>query len=187
MKLEEILKNSRKPVLNFQEIEALSGIKAASLRVALSRLVKRGKAVRIERGKYAVSRDPIAVSSYIVQPCYISTLAGLFIHKLTSQIPRKIDVFTSRRHKKVEFQNGEIEFFTVGRERMCGYGRVQYGRYQIFAGEAEKCVADMFCLGYPAHLAEEALESGRLDSGKLLSYARQLGSRKYAEIKEMVG
>lgn len=187
MKLAEIIEKSRKPVLDFREIEALSGIKAASLRVALSRLAKSGRVRRVERGKYTASSDPLAVSSYIVQPSYISTLAGLFVHKLTSQIPGKIDVFTSRRHRNVDFGNGKIEFFTVGGERMRGYGKVPYGKYQIFVGEAEKCIADMIYLGYPKYLAEEALGSGKIDSEKLLSYARGLGSAKYAEIEEMAG
>lgn len=141
----------------------------------MSRLVKRGKVLRIERGKYCLpGADEMEVASNLVYPSYISFLSALAYHRLTTQIPVQVQVACARQKKSVGFGNVNIVFVRLKRDALFGFRR--FGN--VFAAEPEKAVIDgLYVPGrLPLPEAFYALQRGSLDTVKLCGYAERLGS-----------
>ncbi|MGC9157330.1 MAG: type IV toxin-antitoxin system AbiEi family antitoxin domain-containing protein [Candidatus Micrarchaeia archaeon] len=147
----------------------------------LSRLIGSGHVLRIEKGKYCLSNaSPYAVASNIVHPSYVSMLAALKYHGLTSQNIYAIDVVTSARHKDIEAMGYSIIFNKVPRRLMFGFYRNDEDN--AFVAYPEKALIDALLIGnIPLPYIEEAFENaeanGRLDKSKLMAYAKATGSK----------
>ncbi|MCD6227077.1 hypothetical protein J7J90_01130, partial [Candidatus Micrarchaeota archaeon] len=164
---------------NFNELLLFTNIHENSLRVELSRYVKNKQLFRIEKGKYTTMHDPLSVASYITSPSFISCLAGLFIHHVTTQIPRSIDIITPRRHRNIQFENATFIFHTVKPKYMFGFSKVRYGKHDIFVGDIERCLVDMKKYGYPPYLIKETVNETNINKTKIQSYSKKLLNEKW--------
>ncbi len=145
------------------------------VRLYLSRLARRKKILRIERGKYCLkSTDILVVASNLVQPSYVSFISALAYHKLTLQIPVRMQVAVARQKKAVTFKGMEIEFVKLKRRAMFGFRR--YG--DAFVAEPEKAIVDALYVPERLLISEVhfALKQGGIDVGRLCEYAKTLGS-----------
>ncbi|MFH1106297.1 MAG: type IV toxin-antitoxin system AbiEi family antitoxin domain-containing protein [Candidatus Micrarchaeota archaeon] len=141
----------------------------------LSRLAKRKKILRIERGKYCQNNvSLLEAASNLAYPAYVSFLSALAFHRLTTQIPVLVEVACARQRKEASFGGTRIEFVKLKKEAIFGFRR--YGN--AFVAEPEKSVIDG--LYAPNHLplseAFYAIKHGKLDTNKLCDYADKLGS-----------
>src|SRR3989338_3964844 len=109
------------------------------------RLRKAGLISRIERDKYTLHDDPLIIASSIVWPSYISGWSALQYHHLTEQIPRQIDILTSRARKKrkITFGYSQIIFTRIPPACIFGFKKEQYRGFEIFMANKEKAVADV--------------------------------------------
>ncbi len=151
------------------------GKQSGYTRLFLSRLVKRGKILRIERGKYCLpGADEMEVASNLVYPSYISFLSALAFHRLTTQIPVQVQVACARQKRSLAFGNTSIVFVRLKSEALFGFRR--FGT--VFAAEPEKAVIDGLYVPGCLPLAEAlyALRHGNLDIAMLCGYAERLGS-----------
>ncbi|MFQ5909889.1 MAG: type IV toxin-antitoxin system AbiEi family antitoxin domain-containing protein [Thermoplasmata archaeon] len=124
----------REPVITARQVAAILGDRRYS-KVYLHRLVKRGLIRRLKRGFYTVYDDPVVYATYIYHPSYISLWYAFHHHGTTTQLPRLIEVMTSR--------NGAIEEIEYIRTRdLWGYHTLRYGGFEVFMADLEKAVID---------------------------------------------
>ncbi len=108
------------------------------------RLKKDGLITEIEKNKYTLQKDPLAVASSIVWPSYISCWTAIRYHNLTEQLPQDVFVITTRAKKRrgLSFGNSRILFMRVKPKYFFGFRKGAYGNFTIFIAEKEKALID---------------------------------------------
>jgi predicted transcriptional regulator of viral defense system len=143
----------------------------------LRRLEERRVIKRIEKGKYSLKdTSPFVIASNLVVPSYISFLSGLSYYHLTTQMPRIIQISTTKSKKRVIYENEEIQFINL--RKIFGYNRIktQYG--YAFIGEKEKIIIDCLLLPKYCPINETiyAIKKSKLDVKKLIDYSLKMNS-----------
>jgi predicted transcriptional regulator of viral defense system len=149
----------------------------AYARLYLQRLEQRQQIIRVEKGKYALPMTSIEViASNVVLPSYISFLSGLSHYKLTTQLPRIIQIVTTKSKKSIHYENTEIQFIKL--QHCFGYYREKTPEGFLFIGEKEKVIIDCVYLPKYCPLSEViyALHQGTWDINKLITFAVQMQS-----------
>ena len=143
----------------------------------LKRLGNRKIIKRIERGKYTLQDTPIQViASNLIIPSYISFLSGLSYYHLTTQIPRIIQIATTKSKKRIKYENEEIQFINL--RKVFGYNREKTLFGYIFIGEKEKIIIDSLLLPKycPINETLNAITESELDIKKLIDYSLKMNS-----------
>lgn len=186
MKRLDILRNLKSlpsPVFTIADLMRVTNEKRANAHVYLFRMKKTGLIYEIERGRYSITKDPLLVAASLLQPSYISFMYGLNLRGMTDQIATKIQVVVPRQKKRISFQDTLIEFIRFKRSAIFGYRKEKRGEYEIFLAEPEKLVIDSLYMPEHAPISEvfKALAENELDEGKLISYAKRMGSKVLAK------
>lgn len=143
----------------------------------LSRLFSTSKKVgHLERGKYYIKgADTYVLASNVLFPSYVSLLSAFRFYDLTTQMPVRIAIMTSRRHKEMEINDMKVDFITLGAKRIFGYRRIK----GVFVATIEKTIVDSLYLMDPPNLyIEEAFGNAKdkIDLDRLAYYARRMKS-----------
>jgi len=182
MKEREFLDIVRKmPVFTTRQSSALIGSRDYA-KVFLHRLARRGLIRRLVRGRYTVHEDPMAYSTHVYYPSYISLLNAFQYHGTTTQLPTMISVMAS--------MNRTIEGVEYIRTRnMWGYRLVRYGDLEIFMADLEKAVIDAISTErVPLDEVQRAI--GMCDIARLEVYALRLPAssiRRVGYVAETAG
>ncbi|MCL4399011.1 type IV toxin-antitoxin system AbiEi family antitoxin domain-containing protein [Candidatus Parvarchaeota archaeon] len=189
MKSENLLatfQNARMIVFTSKDIERLTSKGIAYTSLYISRLVKKNKLVRVEKGKYCLSNaDIYEIASNIIFPSYVSLFASFNLYGLTTQGQiMTIDVMTANRHKRINFRGYSIRFITLTRKRLFGFQRIN--NTAIIAALPEKAIVDALYLGNPNEVyVFEALKAGLskdvLNEDRLIDFAKKMQSKKTLE------
>lgn len=130
-----------------------------------------------EKGVYYTEQANIyEIASNITPFSYVSMLAALKFHELTTQRPIAIEVVSQKRHRPLEVEGYKIIFIKLKRELMFGHVR----RRNAFIAEPEKAILDSLYRNEYAYLDEalgRGIEDGTINSDKLVSYAYRFGRR----------
>jgi predicted transcriptional regulator of viral defense system len=177
MNMQDILSRLRKSglaVFTINDLKKLTGLKRESVYVYLSRMLKKGYAYKIEKGKFTIYEDPFLVSTQLISPSYISFLSALYLHGKTTQTINEVQVVTSRRKKEIEVFNTRIKFIQLNPKFMFGFKKVSKGNSFIFLADLEKAIIDSLYLPRYCPISEvwEAIKEA--DKEKLVSYASKL-------------
>ena len=143
----------------------------------LQRLEERNDIKRIEKGKYALPDTPfLVIASNLVMPSYISFLSGLYYYHLTTQIPRIVQIVTTKSKKRIQYEDKEIQFIKL--KKIFGYQREKSQHGYVFIGEKEKIILDSLLLPKYCPLNEtiNAIKESRLNVKKLIDYALKMHS-----------
>ncbi len=142
----------------------------------LDRLEHREIVDRIEKGKYALpNTHPLVIATNLIIPSYISFLSGLAYYHKTTQIPRIIQVVTTKSKKRIKYKNEEIQFINF--KKTFGYNREKIADGYVFIGEMEKIIIDSLFLPKYCPITETMQAIGsRLDVRKLIDYALKMDS-----------
>jgi len=134
------------PVLQTRDVSALLKIPYAQASKVLSRLVQRGRFVKLMRGKWATSKkiDPLILPEYLTAPfpAYISLQTALFYHGMISQIPHTIYAVSLARTRKYSSHFGNISIHHLHPEFFFGFDMVG----EIKMATPEKALIDIFYL-----------------------------------------
>lgn len=176
-KLAEKIKNIPKPYFSFFDLLKISDIRENSLKVALSRLVKKGELVRIMKGWYAA--DPARVDWEVVAcrlyaPSYLSYEWVLARAGVLSQQPAAITLATVRRGKIIESDYAGFHYHRLKKDYYWGYDR----RGAVLAADKEKALLDLAYLarkGYASFDAEE-MNLKNIDRKRLAEYLKKFRS-----------
>ena len=135
------IKNYDKAFFTLNDLTKIFDVKKKSLKVALSRLVKSGRIIRLRKNVYQLPDkvyDFRKIASQLYEPCYLSFESVLNECGILSQIPYTLTFATINKSKKITLESQEIEFRQIKKELFFGY-ELQDG---IFIALPEKALAD---------------------------------------------
>ncbi len=193
MDILSILREQREGVFTTHEIAQLTGSGAKYASLITLRMLKGNMIRRAERGKYYLPNTSIyAIASNMVYPSYVSLFAAFRYYNLTTQMPRIIDIVTTKRHKEIkELEGSRVRFVTFQKRRFFGFGIDR--ETGALVADIEKALVDSLYLGDPQYAyveeaAELAYAKGMLSSEKLVLYAENMRSKKAVTLaRELAG
>ncbi len=170
MKSRALLKTLREKnmdVFTSKDLEIIIGRKPYN---TIKTLTKNKEIIKIKNGVYAFTdTDDMKIATRVIEPSYISFLSALNYYDLTEQIPKKIQLITTKRKKHAKYN-----FTTIKKNLFFGYINID----GIIIAEKEKAIIDSLYLPKEARgLKEiELLIKNNLkeiDIKKLKEYASQ--------------
>lgn len=135
------LKNYDKTFFTLNDLAVIFDAKEKSLKVALSRLVKNGKILRIRKNVYQLPDkvyDLRKTAWQLYPPCYLSFESALNECGILNQIPYVITFATTNKSKKMTLGQQEIEFRQIKKDLFFGYKT----QNDLFVALPEKALAD---------------------------------------------
>lgn len=168
-----------KAYVSFADIRKVASMGDASLRVAVSRLVKRGDLAAIGKGVFtydvaAIDWEQFAVEQYL--PSYISFESALARYSVLSQQPQGLTLATARRSKKVQTPFQMLFYRHIQSRLFWGYEKEGC----TLIAELEKAFLDLLYLslnGYATFDIEE-MNCHLLDMKKVRLYAHRFQSKR---------
>lgn len=131
-------------VFSVQQLANLTATSKPNARVYASRLVAKGMAQRIIRGKLSFTENLFAIASQLIEPSYVTALSALNFHTLVQQIPAMIHCATTRNSLK--FQEIGIEYHKIKPALFNHYIRIPIGNTFAMVATPEKALADAIYL-----------------------------------------
>lgn len=172
------LRKSGRAAFRTREYAALLG-KGAYARLVLHRLKAKGELALVRNGWWAFP-DALAeaVACEISKPCYVSFHSALFLHGLTTQTPRGIQVAVARRTKPYEVFGLKVKEFKIAKSLFKGFS----AKDGVLLASPEKAFADCILLPRtcPDFILSEVIK--KIDMEKV---KRLLSSK--AAVKRMEG
>lgn len=159
----EKIKKIEKDFFTLADLRKIWEGEKASLKVILSRMIKRGKLKRIERNFYILPEKILElekIANEIYFPSYLSFESALSKYGILSQIPYALTFATPLKTKKIQVDNILIEYRKIKRELFFGF-RLKGG---IYIAEPEKALADTI---YLSSLGKLKINFEELDFSKI--------------------
>ena len=180
--VKEFALSAGKAVITPAEIANILGKPKNIGSVYAARLVKKGLARRLLRGKLSLVDDDFAIASQLINPAYISLDSALLFHGVIQQITKGIECVTTINSIKLERLG--IVYHKIPPSLFYGYNRVERGQSFAFMAEPEKALIDGIYLG--AYTKEKLSEySSNVSKKRLLELARRYkgyGSRNIIRV-----
>ena len=158
-KIIDLLQNSKKTYFPIAELANYLHISKSILKVAVSRMVKQKKLLRLLRGYYCLPQktpDLEQLALEINYPSYISLEYALAIHGILSQIPSRLTLITPRRSVIYNVRETILEFTHIKSTLFFGYNIIK----QTQVARPEKALLDeLYLIG----LKKRKLDLGELD------------------------
>ncbi len=183
--LENKLNKIQKSYFSFADARKITQLDDASLRVAISRLIKAGKIVALTKGYYChdlakVDFPKLALEIYA--PSYLSFEWALGQAGILSQKSYALTLATTKRAHQIEITNTTLSYRHLRADLFFGY-EIKEG-YLI--AEPEKAFLDLAYLslnGYAKFDAEE-MNLERLNKNKIKIYLKKFKSKR---LNKLVG
>lgn len=159
----EKLKKIEKDFFTLKDLEKVWWGKKETLKVILSRLVKKGRLKRVERNLYLLPEKIVEIekiANQIYFPSYLSFETALAKYGILSQIPYILTFATLKKTKKLKIENFEIEYRKI-KESLFFAFNLQKG---IYIAKPEKALLDTF---YLASLGKLKINFKTLDYKKI--------------------
>lgn len=157
------------------DLEKITHLSRASLKVSLNRLVHQDVLTRLKRGVYQLSLNPVdvpRVANQLYYPSYLSFESALSQYGILSQIPFTETFATTNKSKKMTLNHVEVEFTQLKNELYFGY---QLER-NIYLAEPEKALLDQL---YMVSRGKRTLNIKELDLSSLNLNKFRLYAKKY--------
>ena len=155
------------------------GIEKRNAYNLLSRMKEKDLVKSIESGRYILrehlnSKDVYELASNIVDTSYLGFMSALHFHDMIDQVPRTIQIASTKRKKPLEIQGTKIKFVKIREKDFFGYEDYD----GTVASDPEKTVIDSLRLpgkaGDVSKIAE--LDFKQLDQRKLIRYSERTES-----------
>lgn len=157
--------SSGRAVYTVQQLSNLIGKSLSNSRVYFSRLVDKGFAFRLLRGKITFVQNDYVIGTQLVEPSYISFDSALLFHDLTMQVPRNLQLATTVN--SITYQELGLEYHRIPSNLFWGYERVAAEGSYMMVASAQKALIDGYYLNM--YSLENLLEYGRgLDFSEVL-------------------
>ncbi|MEW6528791.1 MAG: hypothetical protein AB1391_02795 [Candidatus Micrarchaeota archaeon] len=145
------LKKAGRCAFRTKEYAALLGKKEYA-RLVLHRLKEKGGITSVRNGWWAFSGSiPEAVACEISKPCYVSFHSALFLHGLTTQTPRVIQIAVTRRTRAYTLFGMVVKEFKMLKKSFNNF----YAKEGVLLASPEKAFAD--CISLPRSCPEIVL------------------------------
>ena len=180
----EFALSAGKAVITPAEIANILGKPKNIGTVYAARLVKKGLARRLLRGKLSLVDDDFAIASQLVNPAYISLDSALLFHGVIQQVTKGIECVTTVNSIKLE--KFGIAYHKIPPSLFYGYNRIERGQNYAFIAEPEKALIDGIYIG--VYTKEKLSEySSKMSKKRLLELAsmyKGYGSRNIIRVVE---
>ncbi|MFA6306582.1 MAG: hypothetical protein WCV70_01675 [Patescibacteria group bacterium] len=172
-----------KSYFSLADIRKISGLNDASLKVALSRLVKSEALIKASHRLYAlpdaiINWEEVAIASY--RPSYLSFEWILAKYNILSQQPAGLTLATLKRSKNLATCRNPIIYHHLQESLFWGYEK----KDKILAAHPEKSLIDLAYLslnGY-AKFDPEEMNLKPLNKNKIKQYLRKINNKKLTNL-----
>lgn len=169
-KIRDMAREGGRAVYSVQQLANLVGKPKKIANVYASRLVAKGLATRLVRGKLAVTSDLHTVATQLLEPSYISLHSALNFHGLITQVPKEIECVTPKNSRN--YRELGIAYHRIPPGLFYGYERHGRGGGYAFVADPEKALVDGVYLNrLPKGLVEEL--KGKVDGKRLAEYVQR--------------
>jgi len=176
---------SRHPIFRVEDISRVLRIDRIRASKILYYLEKKGDIRRIMKGVYTVASDDKVVATGIYRPSYISMFTALYLHGVLLQVPRRIQVVTTKIYgvKKVIFDGTEIVYYKISPRYFFGY-IWRMNRHTYFLARPEKAIIDIIYYGMSPNIGQIDLE--QIDLKRLRQMARIYPKTLQAKVRNLI-
>ena len=150
--------------------------KEESLRIQLSRFVKRGLIHRIKRGLYCFDLkkvNELQLANLLYTPSYVSAQSALHYYGIIPDIPQSITSVTTVTTKKILTKLGTYHYFKVATPLYFGFDRIKLhnSRYLKIA-RPEKALLDFIYLNKIKQLADLRVDLSKVNHDIYYQYSQ---------------
>jgi len=166
-----------KPVFGVKDVQRIGTCSRKYAIEILGRMKARGLIKKISENAYTTKDDINVIASNMIYPCYISFWYASYYLGYTEQIVNTVQVSTTVRKKRIEFENYEIKFIPL--KHFFGYRKIRTSEGDIFIAEDEKLLIDAFlrpeeCGNFDE--IEKIFENAKISREKIVEYLKAVGS-----------
>lgn len=136
--IKEMALKSRRAVFSAQQLANLTKKTKSIANVYSARLVKKGLAKRVVRGKISFVDDDFVIATQLIEPSYISLSSALNLHGVIQQVPARVECVTTKNTFSFPF----CAYHLIKPNLFFGYKKEGRGGSYIFIAEPEKAVLD---------------------------------------------
>ena len=165
---------SKRAVYTIQQLANLIKAGKAVAKVYSSRLVKKGLAKRILRGKISFAEDDHVIGSQLSEPCYISLNSALLFHSLIMQVPANVECVTTKNSRRYPALG--LVYHKIPASLFYGYEKYEKAGSYVFVADPEKALIDAVYLNVISKETAGEL-SARVDRKKLSAYLSRATGR----------
>ncbi len=131
---------SGRSVYTIQQLSNIISKSRAISTVYSSRLVKKGLARRLGKGKISFTEDDLVIATQLVEPSYISLNSSLLFHGIIQQVPKRIECVTTKN--TLDYEDRRIFYHKIPGTLFFGYKKYQKSGSYVFVAEPEKAIID---------------------------------------------
>lgn len=174
---------SGRAVYSVQQLSNLIGKSRSVAAVYLSRLVGKGLARRLIKGRISFVYDDLVIATQLVEPSYVSLNSALLFHGIITQVQRDVESVTPRN--TLSYRNLGLAYHKIPGHLFFGYKSHQRGGSYAFIAEPEKALIDGIYLNlYSKKDLEEHMAS--LDRARLKELAVRFTGRGSRSLERMI-
>ncbi len=182
-KIRGLALDSGRSVFSMQQLSALIDKPKVVCSVYASRLVSKGLALRVGKGKISFENDVFIVASQLIEPSYISLNSALLFHGLISQVQKNVECVNTRN--SFNFNNLGIVYHKIPTSLFFGFKKYKKGSSYVLVADPEKAVVDGLYLNI---FSEENLVEflSFLDLSKLNFFINNFNGRGKKKLLKLV-
>lgn len=168
--IRELALKSNRAVFSVQQLANLIGKPKKIAKVYSWRLVKKGLAKPLLRGKISFSDDDFVVSSQLIEPSYVSMRSALLFHGIATQVPVAVECVSTKN--TFSYPNLGIYCHKIPKSLFYGFEKQQKAGSYFFVADAEKALVDgVYLNAFSKTEAEEY--SALVNKQKLSQYVKR--------------
>ena len=175
---------SGRSVFSPQQLSNLIGRPKPVATVYMNRLVARGLASRLMRGRIAFDADDFVIATQLVEPSYVSLDSALLFHGIIKQVTRNVECATTIN--SIVYGRLGIEYHKIPARLFLGYERHSRGASYTFVATPEKALVDGLYLGMYSEERFAELARG-LDLAGMARMLERFDGKGAARLKRVIG
>ena len=182
-KIRDMALESGRAIFSVQQLANLIGKPKAIGTVYASRLVQKGLAERVLKGKICFEKDDFIMATQLIEPSYISLGSALLFHGITKQIQKDIECVTAKNSLK--FKKLGIVYHKIPAQLFFGFKKHAKGKSYAMIAEPEKALLDGLYLNI---FSEKDLKelSQKIDLQKLRAFAKKFNGRGKKKLDRLI-
>lgn len=182
--IRDLALDSGRGVFSVQQLSNLIGKPKMVCNVYASRLVKKGLAVRIAKGKISFEGNEFIIAAQLVEPSYISLNSALLFHGIIMQVQKNIECVTTKN--SFRFKKLGIVYHKISPLLFFGFKKHSQGKSYVMIAEPEKAVLDGLYLN--VFSKKDLVEfSQKINMQKLRQLLKRFRGRGWKKLEKLIG
>lgn len=138
--IRDLARESGRAVYSIQQLANLLGKSRAISAVYSSRMVRKGLATRLVKGKITFVDDDYVIATQLIEPSYVSLNSAMLFHGVATQVPKNIECVTTRN--SIRHEELGILYHKIPPCLFFGYQRVDKSGSYMLVADPEKALVD---------------------------------------------